>query len=104
MENQRNSTITLYELLHDSGLNEDCFNKICKYLTICDLLNIASLDKKIDNTFVPCLCKNVIKNQIVDTEQIRLQQRFWSVDDVFVHFGHSMKRLKVHAIELSLFE
>lgn len=95
MGHQRNSSITLNDLLLSSGLNEDCLIAICKYLNISDLMNICTLDTGEKNTFVPFMQKYTMKYRVFDFDQIQPYQQTWSMNDVFKIFAPTMKKMKV---------
>lgn len=95
MEDSANSPSNLYTILQGSGLNEDCFAKILKYLNICDLLTICNgLDDDNDKSITNFVNEHIIKKRLFDFGEIRSQRRY-TVNKVFEIFGHSIKLLKV---------
>lgn len=97
MESHAESVTNLEEILLSSGLNEDCFVKILEYLRFCDLLIVCDLDNEMDKSITNLIKDRIIRSTtLFDFDEIQSEQRSWSVNKIFEHFGHLMKRSKVY--------
>lgn len=102
MEIQPQPNIDLHILLLSSGLNEDCFVEILKYLSVCDLLKICEFDTETSKTFTELIRQHIMPLKLFDFDEIQSQQRTWSIVKLFETFGPSMRRLKVSAWHIRL--
>lgn len=94
MNDDTSTSNNVHELLLASSLNEDCLFEILKYLRVCDLLKICSLDTENDQSLT-ILIKRILPTKLFDFDEIQTKQHSWSIVQIFKTFGQSMKRIRI---------
>lgn len=97
MTKQIKPTITLEELLINSGLNEDVFVEILIRLNTRELLQICDFDSDGDKSFLNLVSKRVISRALIDFDTIEkfYVKNNWNASRVFRLFGKSITRMKI---------
>lgn len=92
MANPTNSNFDVFDLLENSGLNEDCLVAIFKFLDVPDLLKVCEID---EITFTKLMNERVMGGKLFDFSSMQMQ---WSILKIFKIFGRSMRRIRVSCV------